>query len=281
LLIVDSQVHAPNTPHAGPIDGMESANLLAEMDRAGVSRCVIIPMVPPGDDASRSNPAALAMARANVDRFAVMAPFDLTRTANVGLLSSWRATPGMLGIRLAFLRDPNLALLTERRLEWFWSAAEEEGVPIMLLAPNLSEHIERVAEEHPRLRLVIDHLNLHPSTAYDDLAVAVRPLVALAPHQNVAVKASALPCWASDGYPFQSVHGALSDVVAAFGPRRVFWGSDLTRLPCSYSECVRLFTEAVPFLSEADKELIMGRAVMEWLRWDPDRSSTRGSRSAE
>jgi L-fuconolactonase len=268
LLIVDSQVHAPNTPHAGPIDGMEPENLLAEMDRAGVSRCVIIPMVPPGDDASRSNPAALAVAAANGDRFAVMAPFDLTRPANGSLLPDWRSARGMLGVRLAFLRDPNLALLKERRLEWFWSAAEEAGVPVMLLAPNLEEQIGQVAEEHPRLRLVIDHLNLHPGTSYDDLAVAVRPLLALARHPNVAAKASALPCWASDAYPFRSVHPALSDVVTAFGPQRVFWGSDLTRLACSYSDCVRLFTEAVPFLSEEGKEWIMGRAVIDWLRWD-------------
>ena len=269
LLIVDSQVHAPNTPHAGPIDGMEPEHLLAEMDRAGVSRCVIIPMVPPGDDASRSNPAALAVAAANMDRLAVMAPFDLTRPANGSLLQDWRATPGMLGVRLAFLRDPNLTLLTEGRLGWFWSAAEEAGVPVMLLAPNLEEQIGRVAEEHPRLRLVIDHLNLHPGTAYDDLAVGVRPLLALAHHPNIAAKASALPCWASDRYPFQSVHPALLDVVTAFGPQRVFWGSDLTRLACSYSECVHLFTEAVTFLSDVDKEWIMGRAVMEWLHWDP------------
>jgi predicted TIM-barrel fold metal-dependent hydrolase len=274
-LICDSQVHAPNTPHAGPIEGMEPEHLLAEMDRAGVTRCVIIPMVPPGDDASRSNPAALAVAASNLNRFAVMAPFDLTRPANARLLPAWRAAGGMLGVRLAFLRDPNLALLTEGRLEWFWSSAEEAGVPIMLLAPNSVDQIAQVAEAHPRLRLVIDHLNLHPSTVYADLALAVRPLLALAKNPNVAVKASALPCWANDEYPFRSVHGALSDVVAAFGPRRVFWGSDLTRLPCPYSDCVRLFTEAVPFLSEVDKDWIMGRAVMEWLGWDPDRSISR------
>jgi hypothetical protein len=31
---------------------------------------------------------------------------------------------------------------------------------------------------------------------------------------------------------------------------------------------VTLFTEELPWLSESDKELIMGRALCEWLDWD-------------
>ena len=136
-LICDSQVHAPNTPHAGPIDGMEAGALVQEMEAAGVSRCVIVPMVPPGSDASASNGAALAMAQSDRERFGVMAPFDLRRPENATLLGTWRSQPGMLGVRIAFLRDPNLSLLVEDRLDWFWDAAEEAGVPTMLLAPDL------------------------------------------------------------------------------------------------------------------------------------------------
>src|SRR5258706_9039395 len=115
-LICDSQVHAPNTPHAGPIDGMNADALVRQMELAGVSRCVIVPMVPPGDDASRSNAAALAMAQGDLGRFGVMAPFDLTRPEKSTMLTTWRSQPGMLGVRLAFLRDPNLTLLLENRL---------------------------------------------------------------------------------------------------------------------------------------------------------------------
>ena len=268
MLICDSQVHAPATPHLGPIPGMEPNDLIREMDRAGVERCVIVPMVPPGGDPSASNPAALEMAQRHPERFGVMAPFDLTSSANASLIPTWRG-PGstMLGARLAFLRDPNLGQLSERRLEWFWSAAEEAGLPIMLLAPNSIDEIDGVAIRYPRLRLIIDHLNLHPAIDYDDLSVAVEPLVKLARHENVAVKASALPCWARDQYPFPTVHGAIEKVVESFGSRRVFWGSDLTRLQCTYSECLSLFTEELTFLTEDDKQWIMGRGLVEWLGW--------------
>ena len=56
-------------------------------------------------------------------------------------------------------------------------------------------------------------------------------------------------------------------VVQAFGPQRVFWGTDLTRLPCPYRQAVTLFTEELDFLSDTDKEWIMGRGIAEWLHW--------------
>jgi hypothetical protein len=53
----------------------------------------------------------------------------------------------------------------------------------------------------------------------------------------------------------------------AFGPARWFWGTDITRMPCSWRECVTLFTEELPWLKGRDLELVMGRAVCDWLRW--------------
>jgi hypothetical protein len=62
------------------------------------------------------------------------------------------------------------------------------------------------------------------------------------------------------------MHPHLRHVVDTFGPERVFWGTDLTRLQCSYREAVTLFTEEMG-LSEAEKELVMGKGVCDWLGW--------------
>jgi len=58
-------------------------------------------------------------------------------------------------------------------------------------------------------------------------------------------------------------------VIAAFGPKRAFWGSDITRVPasCSYRETVTHFTEELDFLSVDDLEWIMGRGLAECLGW--------------
>ena len=80
-------------------------------------------------------------------------------------------------------------------------------------------------------------------------------------------KATCLPHFTADAYPFRALHPYVKRVYDAFGPKRMFWGSDLSRLPCTYRQCVTMFTEEMPFLSAADLEWIMGRGVCEWFGW--------------
>jgi hypothetical protein len=47
----------------------------------------------------------------------------------------------------------------------------------------------------------------------------------------------------------------------------MFWGTDITRMPCSWQQCVTMCTEELPWLEERDLELVMGRAVRNWLGW--------------
>ena len=53
----------------------------------------------------------------------------------------------------------------------------------------------------------------------------------------------------------------------AFGPQHLFWGTDLTRLPCLYRQAVTPFAKELDFFSAANKEWIMGRGIAEWLNW--------------
>jgi hypothetical protein len=63
------------------------------------------------------------------------------------------------------------------------------------------------------------------------------------------------------------VHPYLRRAFDAFGPRRLFWGTDLTKLPCTYRQAVTMFTEEIPWLTASDQEWIMGRGICEWLGW--------------
>jgi hypothetical protein len=47
----------------------------------------------------------------------------------------------------------------------------------------------------------------------------------------------------------------------------MFWGSDLSRLPCSYRQSLTYFMEEIPWLTAQDREWIGGRGVCEWLGW--------------
>src|SRR4029077_20573176 len=84
---------------------------------------------------------------------------------------------------------------------------------------------------------------------------------------NVAVKASALPGYVTDSYPYRSLHPHIRRVYDAFGPRRLFWGTDLSKLKCTYRQAVTMFSEEIPWFTAEDKEWIMGRGLCEWIGW--------------
>ena len=273
MMIVDAQVHiwgantperpwpARHPPHQP--QPITQDDLLQEMKTAGVDHVVI---VPPSWEGER-NDLALAAAQAHPDKFAVMGRFDPEDPANRKRMATWRKQPGMLGLRFTFHRPTLRPLLAEGKVDWLWPEAEQHGVPIMTLALHSDLHLlDRIAERHPGLKLVIDHLGLHhgkDEEAFRDLD----KLLVLARRPNIAVKASCLPHFTTDAYPHRRLHPHIRKVYDAFGPQRMFWGSDLSRLPGTYRQCVTLFTEELPWLSAQDKEWIMGRGLCEWIGW--------------
>ena len=44
----------------------------------------------------------------------------------------------------------------------------------------------------------------------------------------------------------------------------MFWGSDFTLLKTPYKDCVT-FMKEIPWLSDRDLDLIMGRAISRWI----------------
>jgi hypothetical protein len=73
----------------------------------------------------------------------------------------------------------------------------------------------------------------------------------------------------SEPYPFRDATTHLHRLFDAYGPQRCYWGTDVTNSydRCSYRQRLTHFTEELRFLSEADKDWIMGRAIVQRLRW--------------
>jgi len=275
MTIIDSQVHiwAPETaekpwargdaakPHRPEPIGHEE--LLREMDGAGVHRAIL---VPPTWEADR-NDTSLEAARLFPDRFAVMGRLALDNPASKERMATWKEQPGMLGIRTTLHRGRAKSWLDDGTADWFWAAAERHGVPVMAFAPHAVAKLGAVAVRHPGLKLIIDHMGLSMGMKGKAQEPAVDTLIELAQLKNIAVKASALPGYATEGYPFPSLHEHIYRVVDAFGPQRVFWGTDFSHLPCTYKQAVTLFTEELKELPANDKEWVMGRGLAEWLDW--------------
>src|SRR5262249_7510277 len=225
------------------------------------------PPPPPSSGAPTPNELAVEAARQHPHRLAILGNFPLDRPESRALIDTWKSRPGMLGLRFTFLQPHQKTWPTDGTMDWLWPAAAPAGIPAALLPAGLLPAVAGAAERHPRLKLIIDHLG-RPSGTKDDAAWAnLSEMLALAKYPNVAIKATGAPSYSSEAYPYRNIHGHLRRIYDAFGPERMFWGTDITRMPCPWRQCVTMFTEELPWLSGRDLELVMGRAGCKWIDW--------------
>jgi predicted TIM-barrel fold metal-dependent hydrolase len=237
------------------------------MDEAGVDAAVIHP---PSWDPGATDLAMQAVCN-YPGRFAIMGALPLDQPQSRARIATWRQQPGMLGLRYLFLDDPAQRWLRDGSLDWLWASAEAAGVPIAVLATDSLGALGAIAERNPALRLTIDHLGGRGgnTTLKDAAAMTHMPeLLALARHPNVAVKATGAPGYSGEAYPYPAMHLYLRQIYDAFGPSRMFWGTDITKMPCSWRQCVTMFTEELRWLSDDDKRLVMGDAICAWWGWE-------------
>ena len=211
-LIVDAQVHlwkaeSPDWPWVPGLkpqlpEPFTIEKLVPLMDEAGVDRAVIVPPSWPGD----RNDYGLEAAKRYPDRFAVMGRIPLKNPQSAALLPKWKEQPGMLGVRVTFLRGPALNWLSDGTADWFWPAAEKAGLPVMFLAPGKTPAFAPIAERHPQLTLIVDHMSLTADIAKaNKIAEAIDQVVALAKYPNVSVKLSSSPTYSFEPYPFRDM----------------------------------------------------------------------------
>ncbi len=266
MRIIDAHIHLwekgkPRGSHRQEPYSAEQA--LADMDAAGVAGAVI---QPPAWDPD-SNAIAIEAARKHPARFAILGNFPLDAPDGIQRVESWKSQPGMLGLRYIFNEPRQRDWLTGREMDWLWSTAQRCGCPVALAAASFLPAIGTVAERFPDLRLLIDHLGVPLGAQGDDAFRQIPDLERLARYPNVAIKATGAPAYATDAYPYRSIHDRLRRIFDTFGPRRFFWGTDITKMPCTWRQGVTMFTEELPWLSAEDKTFVMGDALCDWICW--------------
>jgi len=274
-MIVDSQIHmwkantpdrpwAPNTRPQIP-EPMTIERVVPMIDEAGVDRVVIVPPTLEGMRHDYGQEAA----RRYPGRFATMGRIELDNPGEAARLVTWREEPAVLGVRLNIAGD-QAKWLTDGTADWFWPAAEKARVPVMFLTNGQTPLFAAIAEKHPQLTLIIDHMGISSDALRaGKMAETVDQSAALAKYPNVSVKVSAAPLFSKEAYPWRDVTPSIHKLYDAYGPRRCHWGTDVTNsyAKASYRQRVTHFTEELPFLSEDDKDWIMGRAILARLNW--------------
>ena len=274
MLVTDAQVHLwevdrpdrpwPQPPRNEPqrSNGFSAEEMLAEMESAGVDRAVVVPPTYVGE----GNETALDVAQEYPKRFAIMGRFDIKQPDMRQALSTWKHQPGMLGIRHTFIA-PFRSWLEEGLYEPFWDAAEEYGIPVMCLTHGFPEVLSPIAQRHPGLTLIADHMACILNKKGAESFAKLDDLLALAKFPKVLVKTTSAPSLSAEPYPFNDIYPFLKRIYETFGPRRLMWGADITRLTSTYKDCLLHFEEGLDFLTEDDKEWVLGGTLATELNW--------------
>jgi predicted TIM-barrel fold metal-dependent hydrolase len=267
MLIIDAQVHIwgsgnPSGQHR-QTSLYTAQELLREMGGAGVDGAVLHP--PSWDP--KSNEMAIEAARQYPDKFCILGWFPLDDPTQRKRIETWKQQPGMVGLRWSLTREGQEKWHEDGTMDWLWPAAEKAGTPVATMAWRFLPSFKQIAQRHAGLKLIVDHLGLVRSAQGQAAFATLDDLLSLAKLPNVAIKATGAPGYSREVYPFHDIQDGLHKIFDAFGPDRFFWGTDITRMPCSYRQCVTFFTEELPWLKGKDLEKVMGQGVIDWLGW--------------
>ncbi|RRJ33821.1 amidohydrolase family protein [Halocatena pleomorpha] len=235
--------------------------LLADMDRTGVERAVVVgyPICEWVDN------WYTIQAATEHDRLYGVVMLDPFATDAADRLRQCMATDSVLGVRLGGACpydqmwetfDPSVTWLRDAIEETaFWEAAVETGAIVQLLCDHrqLDQAIALV-EAYPQLTYLFDHFaHAGPETPLEDGTFT--QFTELAAYDNVAVKVSEIPHLSETTFPYEDMHDHVRWLLETFGRERVVWGSDYPNVSdvASYAQSHE-WLRSVETLSATDRK---------------------------
>jgi len=218
--------------------------LVPLMDEAGVDRAVIVPPDWPG----YRHDYGLEAAKRYPNRFAIMGLIPLKNSRSAALLPTWKKQPGTLGVRVEGW--PTEEGRASRHVPDQWSVGASRphrGTP-------------------PQLTLIVDHMGCDGGCR-ESRQVGGRD-------RSDAVACQVSECFrqaVSSSQLFNEVlslprfSSAYLAAVRCLWSATLLWETDITNGfdKATYRQRITHFTKELPFLSEEDKDWIMGRARQE------------------
>jgi predicted TIM-barrel fold metal-dependent hydrolase len=281
--IIDAQIHQPSPPVPFGEDVPEQVKLAVNvelareaMDSVGVDATLVVAALPYIDACVTRYPG----------RFIGVETFMLGGADLAAAVERARGDERLVAGRLLvtdFRTTELSASFSSGAMDAGFAAAAAVGLPLFLSTHGQSAAMRPVIERHPDLTVIIDHVGLsqHPvSPPKDDPWDRIDDLLSLARFDNVAVKLCGLPLLSDQAYPFADVWPNLHRVISAFGPERLMWASDYTRLRmakaggpsrnrgCLYSETRDMLLHSSEIDRDA-KAAIFGGTVKRLLGWQP------------
>ena len=276
-LTIDSQVHAyernsPERPWQGHLEGPDEVtgdDMVAAMDAVSVDGALLVSPY----SMYRYDPSyALEVYAKHPGKFGLIRPFNAESDTIADDVAEWTSTPGVVGVRIMLTYgDYNDG--THPGLNAIVAAAGDAGVPVNIMSTDRLHVVAELARRNPNTQLVIDHVGLAqphqppvPLEPFADLA----SVVAMAAHDNVAIKISGSCTMSHQPFPYADIWEPLGEIFRAFGFERCLWGTDWTRAVrlLTYEQGVEAF-RVTDSLSDSERAMLMGGALTKVYNWSP------------
>jgi L-fuconolactonase len=152
-----------------------------------------------------------------------------------------------------------------------WKVASDEGltIDIFLMRLDMVPSATKLLQDFPKLTVGFCHcMDLKPGPM---LAPGLQTVLKLSSFRNLYPKLDFIGTGSTRKFPCEDLHAPCLKIIDAYGPERCVWTScfpnDLWTPKITYSEHLRIFTEALPLKSEA-RRMILGETARRL--WFPD-----------
>jgi len=170
---------------------------------------------------------------------------------------------GVTGFRITPFRLGKDWLDTRGMTEMWRTGADTQQAMCCLINPSDLPDVDRLCGKHPDTSVVIDHFARvgADGTIHEN---ELKDLCRLARHPKVSVKISAYYALGKKKPPYDDLIPMIRRVYDAFGPQRLMWASDCPYQldgDNTYAASVRLITERIDFLSDADRKWLLRKTA--------------------
>lgn len=238
------------------------ADLAPHLQAAGIDATVLVQAA----DSIEESEYLLGLADATPHVAAVIGWIDFENTAHLDQLKRLAGHPKFKGVRPMIQDIPDDDWMLRDDVQWGFRAVADLGLCFEALGfPRHLENFLTILKRYPDMKVVIDHC-MKPQIAAGsdrDFSVWAGGMTRLADETAAFCKYSALITEADTDWTTEDLRPYVDHVIAAFGARRMMWGSDwpVCRLRGEYGDWRAAAMELTSSLSDAETKAIYGETA--------------------
>jgi L-fuconolactonase len=244
-------------------------DMQSSLQVAGMAKTVLVQAAPTVEETEYM----LGIADATPSVGAVVGWIDFENRAHLKHLERLKNHPKFAGVRPMIQDIEDVDWMMRDDVQWAFAALAD--LDLTFDALGFSRHLANfltILKRFPRMRAVIDHCMKPQIRSHDtgrgELAFWSHGMARIAGETGAFCKLSGLVTEANGDWTVEDLAPYANQVLAAFGPSRVMWGSDwpVCRLRGSYEEWLAAAQSLCLGLSETERGEVFGGTAARFYR---------------